>query len=79
MWKLYRWNGHYIQGDLISEHRSEDAAVKKAKKEIDFLFAEKVNRENEVVIWLDGQQHEPMGVIIKKIKGAKRIRQGKEK
>ena len=56
MWKLYRWNGHYIQGDLISEHRSEDAAVKKAKKEIDFLFAEKVNRENEVVIWLDGQQ-----------------------
>jgi len=79
MWKVYKWNGHYIQGDLISEHRSEDAALKRAKKEIDFLFAEKVDRENETLIWLDGEAHEPRGVIVKKTKGAKRIRQGKEK
>ena len=78
MWKVYKWNGHYVQGDLISEHRSEDAAVKRAKKEIDFLFAEKVDRGVETLIWLDGESHEPRGVIVKKTRGAKRIRQGKE-
>ena len=39
MWKLYKWNGHYIQGDLVSKHSSEDAALKKAAKEINFTFA----------------------------------------
>ena len=34
MWKVYRWNGRYILGDLISKHSSESAALKKAKKEV---------------------------------------------
>ena len=41
MWKIYKWNGHYIQGDFVSKHSSEDAALKKAAKEIKFTFAEK--------------------------------------
>ncbi len=69
MWKLYKWNGHYIQGDLVSKHSSEEAAVKKASKELNFLFAEKVKRGNETLIWLDGQNHEPIGVIVKKTRG----------
>ena len=34
MWKLYKYNGHYIQGDLISKHATESAAMKKAKNVI---------------------------------------------
>ena len=33
MWKLYKYNGRYIMGDLISSHKTESAAMKKAKKE----------------------------------------------
>lgn len=69
MWKIYKWNGHYIQGDLVSKHRSEDAAIKKASKELDFVFAEKVERGKETLIWLDDNSHMPVGVIVKKTRG----------
>ena len=36
MWKVYAYNGRFIQGDLVSKHSSEAAAVKAAKKKIDF-------------------------------------------
>ena len=48
MWKLYKWNGHYIQGDLISKHSSEDAAVKKATKDLNFVFAEIIKPNNGI-------------------------------
>ena len=69
MWKIYKWNGHYIQGDLVSKHRSEDAAIKMASKELDFVFAEKVERGKEILIWLDDNSHVPGGVIVKKTRG----------
>ncbi len=69
MWKLYKWNGHYIQGDLVSKHTSEDAAVKRALKELKFVFAEKVKKGKETLIWLDDDKHTPVGVIIKKSRG----------
>jgi len=69
MWKIYKWNGHYIMGDLISKHSSEDAALKKAAKEIGFTFAEKVKRDKEILIWLDNTDHTPVGVIVKKTRG----------
>tara|TARA_B100000085_G_scaffold185716_1_gene169738 strand:+ start:4387 stop:4596 length:210 start_codon:yes stop_codon:yes gene_type:complete len=69
MWKVYKWNGHYIMGDLISKHSSEDAALKKASKEINFTFAEKTKRGKETLIWLDDSSHNPLGVIIKKTRG----------
>ena len=50
MWKVYKYNGHYIQGDLISKHTTESAAMKKAKKLINFTFSEKVKRKNEILI-----------------------------
>jgi hypothetical protein len=28
MWKVYKWNGRIIQGDLVSKHSSEAAALK---------------------------------------------------
>ena len=65
MWKVYKWNGRFIQGDLISKHRSEDAAIMRAKKEINFIFAEKVKSGNETLIWLDDEDHDPIGVIVK--------------
>ena len=67
-WKLWKYNGHYIQGDLISEHTSEAAAMKRAKKEIDFLKAIKDERKEETVIWLDGEGGTPLGIITKKKK-----------
>ncbi len=69
MWKIYKYNGHYIQGDLISKHSTESAALKKAKKEINFKFSEKQKVNKEIRIWLDDKDHTPMGVIIKKTRG----------
>ena len=69
MWKVYKWNGHYIQGDLVSKHSSEYAAIKKATKEIGFVFAEKVKRGKETLIWLDDSNNTPVGVIVKKSRG----------
>ena len=69
MWKVYKWNGHYIMGDLISKHSSEAAAVKAAKKKINFDRTEKVKKGKETFIWLDGKNAEPLGVIVKKSRG----------
>ena len=69
MWRVYKWNGHYIQGDFVSKHSSEDAALKKATKEIKFTFAEKVKKGKETLIWLDDTNYTPMGVIVKKTRG----------
>ena len=69
MWKIYKWNGAYIQGDFISKHSSEDAALKKAAKEIKFTFAEKSKIGKETLIWLDDGNHTPVGVIVKKTRG----------
>jgi len=69
MWKVYKWNGHYIQGELVSKHTSEDAAIKKATKELGFVFAEKVKRGKETLIWLDDKEHTPVGVIVKRTRG----------
>ena len=80
MWKIYKYNGRYIQGDLVSSHKTEDAALKKAQKTIDFKFSEREKKKNEILIWLDGENHMPVGVIVHELKkGTKRIRQGKKK
>ena len=69
MWKRYKYNGHYIQGDLLSKHSSEDAALKQAAKRIGFTFVEKVKRGKETIIWLDDEFHNPLGLITKKSRG----------
>ncbi|QDP63413.1 MAG: hypothetical protein GOVbin703_160 [Prokaryotic dsDNA virus sp.] len=69
MWKVYKYNGTYIQGDLISQHKTESAALKKAKKEINFTHAVKDSRKDEKLIWLDAEDHTPVGIIVKKTKG----------
>jgi|TARA_R110002020_G_scaffold37239_1_gene112398 hypothetical protein len=66
MWKLYKYNGHYIQGELLSKHSSEEAALKKAKKEIKHTHTEKVKQNKEIIIWLDDKNHNPVGMIVKK-------------
>lgn len=66
MWKVYRWNGHYIIGDLVSKHSSESAALKKAKKEVGHKRTEREESKDEVIIWLDSEDGIPMGAIVKK-------------
>ena len=83
-WKVYKWNGRFIQGDLVSTHTTESAAMKKAKKEIDFSRTNKEETKEEIVIWLDAEDGTPRGAIVKKnkvsdIRGRKRIRQSKKK
>jgi len=68
MWQLYKWNGKYVQGDLVSTHISESVALKRAKKEIDFKFSEREKRKDEILIWLDDMNHVPIGVIVYKLK-----------
>ena len=70
-WKVWKWDGHYIQGELLSSHTSEAAALKKAKKEIKYLNAVKEKKKNEIVIWLDGENGQPLGVITKKVRKKK--------
>ena len=69
MWKIYKWNGQYRQGDFVSKHSSEDAAIKRAAKELKFTFADKVKKSKETLIWLDDIDHKPIGVIVKKSRG----------
>jgi hypothetical protein len=69
MWKVYKWNGHYIMGDLISKHSTESAAMKSAKKNIYFIKTEREENKTEVNIWLDGENCNPVGVIVKKKRG----------
>ena len=65
-WKLYKYDGTYIQGELISQHRTEAAALKRAEKEIKFLESVKEQRDNETIIWLDGIDGIPLGIIVKR-------------
>ena len=77
MWKVYKYNGRFIQGELISKHSSESAAIKAAKKEIDFKKQVKEKSKEEIVIWLDGDDGEPMGIIVKKLrKGDEKVSTG---
>ena len=71
MWKVYKWDGHYIQGELVSKHSSESAARKAAKKSVGHSKEVKEEDKKEVTIWLDSEDGQPMGVIVK-IKRAKK-------
>ena len=68
MWKVYEYNGRFIQGDLVSKHSSEAAAIKAAKKNIGFKKQHKEKSKEEIVIWLDDDDGTPMGIIVKKQK-----------
>ena len=65
MWKLYKFNGNYIQGDLISKHSTEKAARKKAQKELGVTKFHKETRDDETIIWLDDKESQDVGVIVK--------------
>ena len=77
MWKVYEYNGRFIQGELVSKHSSESAAIKAAKKIIDFKKQKKEKSKKEIVIWLDDDDGTPMGIIVKKIrKGSEKVSTG---
>jgi hypothetical protein len=69
MWKVYKEHDGYVQGELVSKHSSESAALKAATKSIKFSFSEKQKKDKEIRIWLDDINHSPIGVIIKKKRG----------
>ena len=77
MWKVYKAN-HYIQGELISQHRTEALARKQAIEEIEHSYTVKEETSKEVLIWLENEDRMPIGIVTKQ-KGTKRIRQGKKK
>ena len=78
MWQFWEWDGKYIQGKLVSEHSSKTTIISKAKKRLgkDIKLIED-NRKDEKIIWIDSPNNIPIG-IIKKLKGAKRLRQSKK-
>ena len=69
MWRVFKYDGNYIQGELVSKHSSEDAALKVAKKKIGYTFCEKQKINKETRIWLDDINHTPVGIIVKKTRG----------
>ncbi len=68
MWKVYAYNGRFIQGDLISKHSSEAAAIKAAKKALAVKKQVREKSKEEIVIWLDGDDGTPVGIIVKKVR-----------
>tara|TARA_Y100000310_G_scaffold289941_1_gene316743 strand:- start:2608 stop:2814 length:207 start_codon:yes stop_codon:yes gene_type:complete len=68
MWEVWKWNGRYIQGKLLGKYEDEKEAVQLAKSKIKFSFKKKEKKKDEIVIWLDGEEHQPVGVIVKKLK-----------
>ena len=78
MWQLWEWNGNYIQGNLISKHKTKAAAISKAKKKLgkEIKLTEE-ERKEEHIVWIDNSNGTPIG-IIRKPMGAKRSRQGKK-
>jgi len=74
MYKLYKYDGHYIQGELVSKHSSESAALKAAKKKLNYHTATKSSFVKPSVIWLDDENHTPIGLIT--IKGGAKASTG---
>ena len=72
MWKRYKYDGKYIMGELVSKHKTQSAALKKAKKEIGHVREVEEQRPNEELIWLDGDNGTPMGVIVYKGKARRK-------
>jgi hypothetical protein len=64
MWKVYQ-GAHYIQGIFISQHKTEAAARKKAKKVIEFSYTVKEKQKKEIIIWLEDKERMPVGIIVK--------------
>ena len=78
MWQLWEWNGRYIQGNLVSKHKTEAATISKAKKVLgEDIRLTKEEKKKETIIWIDSSEGVPVG-LIRKPKGAQRLRQGKE-
>ena len=74
MWQLWEWDGRYIQGKLVSKHKTKAATISKAKKRL----GENIRlTEEDTTIWIDDVNGIPIG-LIKKPMGAKRSRQGKK-
>ena len=44
------------------------AALKNAEKELKHKYTEKIKRDKEIIIWLDDENHSPIGMIVKKTK-----------
>ena len=78
-WKVWKWDGRYIQGELISSHTTEAAALKKAKKVVKHHRTEKKEEKGEIVIWLDDKSGKPLGVITKKINKKTKTKKGDAK
>ncbi len=47
MWRVYKWDGHYIMGELLSKHSTEAAAITAAQKKIKSETPEKTKKGNE--------------------------------
>ena len=63
MYKVYKYDGRYIQGEFISKHTTESAALKSAKKNIKYKKHCKSKILSPKVIWLDDENGTPVGLI----------------
>jgi len=67
VWKLYKEN-KYIQGELISSHKTEELARKKAKEVIGHSYTVKEEDKKEIRICLEEKERMPMGKLLKQRK-----------
>ena len=71
-----------LGAEIARQYVNSGASVVLCSRTQRDLNAVKEEKKDEIVIWLDGENGQPLGVITKKInkksKGTKRIRQGKK-
>ncbi len=77
MWQFWKWNGRYIQGDLVSTHDKKEMAIDRAKKEFNggIIFTEEV-RKRKRRVWVDDRNHSPIGIIVETSNGGATVSTG---
>jgi hypothetical protein len=62
-WSVWRWNGHYIMGELLKEYKTKKSAIKYAEKNIKYS---KMVPNNKDEIFLEDEDGMPIGILIKR-------------
>tara|TARA_E500000331_G_scaffold12874_1_gene11561 strand:+ start:6827 stop:7063 length:237 start_codon:yes stop_codon:yes gene_type:complete len=78
MWQFWRWNGKYIQGDLISTHQTKELAIDRANKDFNggIDFTEEVKKRKKR-IWIDDENTKnPVGIIVETRSGGAKVSTG---
>ena len=68
MWEVWKWDGHYIKGEMLKRCKKKETAIKYAKENIKY---HKTDPVTETEIFLEDKNGIPIGMIFHKTKPKK--------